>query len=126
MINIDWEELRSVYQDLVDKGNMTDDTEIVFVMVNDDGKAKKNIVKFKNFMSVFWSLSENKDYYVLTLVVQDKDGRILYRHKQRTSGNEEIPDGGNANVIQHWSALTPEEKETYMRLLIAQIEGYEK
>lgn len=126
MININWENLRTVHEELIDSGNLKDDSDIVFTMILSDGKAKKSIVKFKDFMSVFWAISENKDFSVLTLVVQDKEGRILYRHKQLTQGNEEIPDGGNAGVVQNWNALTEDEKSTYMRMLIAQIEGYEQ
>lgn len=125
-INIDWEKLRAVYSDLVDQDNIDHEAEIMFLMILSDGRPKKSIIKFKDFMNFFWSISENKEVCVATLVVQDKEGRILYRHKQSTSGNEEIPDGGHAGVVQHWIALEDHEKETYLKILMAQIEGYEK
>ena len=125
-INVDWEKLRGVYQELVANSGLTDETDIVFIMVLTNGKAKKSIVKFKDFMAFFWAISESKELSVLTLVAQDKDGRILYRYKQRTNGDEEVPDGGHSSVIQNWSALTQTEKETYLIMLLAQIQGYEQ
>jgi len=125
-INVDWEKLRAVHQDLVDNSGLTDETDIIFLVVLNDGKAKKSIVKFRDFMHFFWAISENKDITVITLVAQDKEGRILYRHKQRTVGDEEIPDGGHASVVQSWCALTEQEKNMYLEMLMAQINGYER
>lgn len=125
-INVDWERLRAVYQELVANNGLTPEADIIFMMTLKDGKAKKSMVKFKDFMSFFWAVSESKELDVLTLVAQDKEGRILYRYKQRTNGDEEVPDGGNVGVIQNWNALTPEEKETYLGMLLAQINGYER
>lgn len=125
-INVDWNKLRAIHKSLVTNNGLRDETEVVFLMMLDDGKAKKAVVKFKDFLEFFWALYDNKELRVFTLVVQDKEGRVLYRHKRLNVANEEIPDGGNAAVIQHWGALTPEEKETYMRLLVAQVNGYER
>lgn len=125
-IKLDWDKLREVHKNLSQSFNLTEETNIVFVMIMDDRKARKSIVKFKDFMRFLWSLSENPDYHVLRLVVQDEDGRILYRHKTLTAGNEEIPTGGNSNVITHWGALTQHEKDTYLRLIEAQIQGHDR
>jgi hypothetical protein len=125
-IKLDWDKLRAIHKNLSELPTLHDETEIIFVMIMADKSAKKSIVKFKDFLSFLWSLSENPDYQILTLVVQDKEGRILYRHKTLTAGNEEIPVGGSGSVITHWGSLTQTEKDTYVRLLIAQIEGYEK
>lgn len=125
-INVDWEKLRATYQDLVDSSGLTPEQEIVILMVLTDGKSKKSTIKFKDFMNFFWAISESQDLRILTLVVQDKEGRIIYRHKQRTSGDEEVPDGGHAGVILNWGALTPQEKDTYLSILVAQIQGYER
>lgn len=125
-INVDWEKLRATYQDMVDHSGLTLEQEIIVLMILTDGKAKKSTIKLKDFMSFFWALSESQDLRIMTLVVQDKEGRILYRHKQRTSGDEEIPDGGHAGIIQNWGALTQQEKDTYLSILIAQIQGYER
>lgn len=124
-IKLDWERLRKIYTNLVDNG-IDPEAELLFLLILNDGSVKKANVKFKGFMGFFWDMSENTTWHVIGISVQDKEGRVLYRHRQITSGNEEIPIGGNVNVLQHWVALTPEEKETYMRLLIAQIQGYEK
>lgn len=124
-IKLDWERLQKVYQTLVDNG-LAQEADLLFLLILSDGSVKKAHIKFKEFMKFFWEMSENTMWHVIGVSVQDKEGRILYRHKQVTNGNEEIPVGGNVNVLQHWPALTVEEKETYIRMLIAQIQGYEK
>lgn len=125
-LKVNWEKLRWVQRELAEYGGLQEDTDITFLMLLADGKSKKNIVKFGDFLNFFWAISENTNLKILTLVVQDSDGRVLYRHKQYNKGNEEIPVGGNSNVVQHWAALTPKEKETYLNMLIAQIQGYER
>ena len=125
-INVDWDKLRAIEKHLSEATPLMPETEIIFVMIMGDGTPKKSIIKFKDFLNFFWSISENTNYNVITLVVQDKEGRILYRHKQMTAGNEEIPAGGNAGVFYQWATLTPEEKTTYVRLMVAQINGYER
>jgi hypothetical protein len=125
-INLDWEKLRGVQKYLLENSNLTPDTEITFIMILKSGSAKKSQIKFKDFLSLFWAISDNDDYVIANVVVQDQEGRILYRHRETTSGNEEIPDGGNAGVVTHWSTLTDAEKETHLNILIAQINGYER
>lgn len=125
-INVDWEKLRRVEQHLHEVTPLTPESEITFVMIMSDGSPKKSIIKFKDFLNFFWALSENTQYQIVTLIVQDKEGRVLYRHKQLTAGNEEVPIGGNAGVFAQWATLTPAEKETYVRLLIAQFNGYDR
>lgn len=125
-LNLDWNRLRRVHKDLEEHGDLSAETDITFLFVLTNGQGKKSVVKFKDFMKFLWSVEENANFTVSTLVVQDKEGRVLYRHKQRTNGDEEIPDGGHTGVITHWSAYTPHEKDIYLRILIAQIQGYER
>jgi hypothetical protein len=125
-LKIDWEKLRWVQRELAEYGGLTDEAEVIFLMILKNGKSKKTTIKFGEFLNFFWILSENKELNILTLVVQDDEGRVLYRHKQRNKCDEEIPIGGNTNVVQHWAALTSGEKETYLQMLIAQIQSYER
>ncbi len=125
-LKLDWDKLRAVHEQLTQHPGLTEETEIVFVMIVSDGTAKKSVIKFKDFLNFFWVISENPNYSILTVVVQDKEGRILYRHKRVTVGNEEIPVGGHSNVILQWGTLTPEEKDMYLTILVAQIQGYER
>ena len=123
-IKVDWEKLRMVQYHLTE--NVSDEDEILFTLLIRDGSTKRHVVKFKDFLNFFWSISENTNYNVYTVLVQDTEGRVLYRHKQLTNGNEEIPIGGNESVILHWGALTSKEKDMFVRLTVAQINGYEK
>jgi hypothetical protein len=125
-MNVDWEQLKAIHKHLATNTHLTDDTDIIFIMILHDGSIKRSVVKFKDFLKCFWTIADNKDYFVTTLVVQDNQGRVIYRHKQVTNGNEKIPIGGNSHIISRWSKLTPKEKETFLRLTIAQINGYEK
>ena len=125
-INVDWEKLRNVQKYLSENSGLTPETEITFIMILKSGSAKKSQIKFKDFLSLFWAISDNNDYVVANIVVQDIEGRILYRHREITNGNEEVPDGGNTNVVTLWNTLTDDEKDTYLQILIAQINGYER
>lgn len=125
-INVNWQKLRGVQKYLAENHNLAPETEIVCIMILKNGSAKKSIIKFKEFFAVFWAISENKEYQVSTLVIQDDDGRILYRHRELTKGDEEIPDGGHSGVILYWNTLTQEEKDTYLQILVAQINAQER
>ena len=125
-IKLNWEKLCAIHKDLSESSVLTDDTKVIFVMVMSNKTSQKDVIKFKDFMGFMWALSENKNRQVINLVAKDEEGRILYRHKTITTGNEEIPIGGNDNVIVHWSALNQPEKDIYIRLLEAQINGYER
>lgn len=125
-IKLNWEKICAVYKDLSKSSVLTDNTKIIFIMVMDDRTSQKHQVKFKDFMSFLWATSENPNKRVVNFVVKDEEGRILYRYKTLTNGNEEIPIGGNENVVVHWSALNQLEKDTYIRLLVSQIEGYDR
>ena len=125
-MKLNWDKLCKVHKSLQERQTLNDETTIIFVMITADQRARKAVVKFKEFLNFIWGLSENIEYNVIALVVQDEEGRVLYHHKSLTAGNEEIPTGGNSNVISHWGALTPEEKETYIRLLESQFQAYER
>jgi len=125
-IRLDWEKLKQVHNDLNKQSHLKKETDLVFIMVLHDGSVRKAIVKFKDFLKFFWNLADNPRIYISALAVQDEDGRTLYRHKILTAGMEEIPNGGNINVIPTWGALNTEEKDTYVKLLISQIESYEQ
>lgn len=125
-IKLNWEKLCAIHKDLSESSVLTDETKVIFIIVTSNKKSQKNVIKFKDFMGFLWALSENKSQQVTNLVAKDEEGRVLYRHHTLTAGNEEIPIGGNDNVVVHWSALSQPEKDTYIRLLVSQIEGYDR
>lgn len=124
-MRVDWERLRKVQKNLSELPSLTDETNIVFIIITSDKKARRSLIKFKDFMNFLWAVSENKDYTVATLLVQDEEGRVLYRHKNLNAAFEEIPIGGNTGVVEHWNALSQSERDTYIRILESQIKGYE-
>lgn len=125
-IRLNWKKLCAIHKDLSESSVLTDETKVIFIMVMSNKKSQKSVIKFKDFMNFMWALSENQNGQVINLVAKDEEGRILYRYKTLTAGNEEIPIGGNDNVVVHWSALNQHEKDTYIKLLEAQINGHER
>jgi len=124
-LKLDWNKLKQVQKYLLEDKQMTKNTDIVFVVILKDGSATRSVTKFKNFLGFCWAISEKGGRNIYTLVVQDKEGRILYRHKRLTAGNEEVPSGGNYNIFSNWRTLTQKQKDCYIELLIAQIHSHE-
>lgn len=125
-IRLNWDELREKYEDITQSSNMHANSSIIFTMITADHKIRKSSVKLQNFMKFVWSLSENHDFEITTLLAQDEEGRVLYRYKQLNADLEQVPTGGNASVITHWNTMTPTQKEFYIRLIVSQIQSYEQ
>lgn len=124
-INIDWHKLIEVQKHLSENNGLTPNTDIVFILILQNGKAQKSQIKFKDFLRIFWAISENTSYKINTLVVQDQEGRILYRHKDITTGKEELPTSSNSTVITNWNTLSRDIKDSYLEILISQIYVHE-
>ena len=123
-LRVDWEKLTSVHTHL--NSLMPADADINFIMILQNGTVKRATIKFKDFLAFFWNIYDNVNYNIAALIVQDDEGHTLYRHKRLTTGNEEIPMGGHTSVIEHWSALTQQEKDMYVQMTLAQIYAYER
>lgn len=123
-IKLNWDRVKQLHAELESDGWQKHD-KVVFVLIEKGGKPKKAVVPYSELLKFFWHLIDNDALNVLTFVVQDTEGRVLYRHRQ-VVGNEEIPNGGNIDVIAHWAALTADEKDTYITMLVAQIDAYER
>ena len=124
-IKINWQKLKEAHKYILERGDITDQTDLSFILIFHNGTAHKTIIKFNEFMNFFWKVSDNDHPRILALIVQDKEGRILYRHREFTNGNEEIPIGGHPDIILCWKNLSKQERESYLRLLISQIQAYE-
>lgn len=123
-IRLNWERVKQLHTELTEDG-WKDSDQLSIIMIEKGGKPKKGTVIFRDFYKFFWELTDDDTVKVLTFIIQNKDGKILYRHKQ-VVGNEEVPIGGSSDVISHWAALTDDEKSTYITLLVAQIDAYER
>ena len=123
-IKINWDRVRRLRDELIADG-WKDSDKLLFMIVNKNGQPKKAVIQFKELCKFCWDMSDDDGVQVLTFIIQDKDGKVLYRHRQIV-GNEEIPNGGNADVVAHWAALTEDEKSTYIAILVAQIDAYER
>lgn len=124
MIRLNWDRVKQLHLDLESDGWQEND-QLLFVIIEKGGKPKKATVKFKELYRFCWDLTEDEEIHVLTFMIQDREGKVLYRHKL-VVGNEEVPNGGNADVISHWAALTEDEKHTYVTMLVSQINAYER
>ena len=124
-IKLNWEKVQRVHKELQAKG-YTESTPLTFILFMSDGTPRKSEIVFGDFMKVFWMLSDAEDLRITSLLVQNKSGSVLYRHKKVNSGNEEIPNGGNTEVITAWPKLTAGQKSMYTRMMIAQINAYDK
>lgn len=123
-IKLNWERVKQLHADLESDGWKEED-KLLIIIIAKDGKPKKAIITFKDLYRFCWDMSDNKIEDALTFLIQDAEGRVLYRHRQIV-GNEEIPIGGSSDVITHWAALTDEEKQIYITMLVAQIDAYER
>lgn len=121
-LKFNWQRVSEVHKTLR-LGGFTPETKLMFVLVLSDGSTKKQQVLFRDFMDFFWSLSENKKLSAQALFVQDRSGKIIYRHNQVTNGNEEIPTGGNPQIVTGWKNFSKKERDTYLKLMIAQIQA---
>ena len=124
-IKLNWEKVQRVQRELENRG-YTETTPLVFIIFLSDGSPRKVEIVFGDFMKVLWSLSDSQDLKVTSLLVQNQSGSVLYRHKKINNGNEEIPNGGNTEVITQWNSLTDEDRSMYTRMMIARIQAYDK
>ena len=124
-IKLNWELLHKVHKELKDNG-YKDNTKVIFTLFFINSTPRKVDVPFSEFLQVFWKLSDTDSSKITSLVVQNTDGAVLYRHKRLNKGNEEIPNGGNTDVILNWNGLKENEKSMYMNMLIASINAYDK
>ena len=122
-IRLNWERVRTVHGRLSAEGFQID-TPITFLIRMRDGQTRKSDIPFKNFLRFFWALTESTDSWVETLIVQDKGGRVLFRYNHRNSCERQLPQGGNPEIVTNWNSFSQQEKDTYLRLIIAQINAY--
>lgn len=122
-IRVNWERVRSIHQRLSAEGYEAE-TPITFLIRLRDGQTRKSDSTFKNFLRFFWVLTESQEARVECLIVQDKGGRVLYRYSYRPDYERQIPQGGNPEIVTNWNTFSPQEKDTYLRLIIAQINAY--
>lgn len=123
IMHINWQKIKKLHADLI-KDGWKDEDPLLFIMILKNGQPRKSVILFKDLLNFFWSLTESNKIEIAAMVIQDKEGKILYRHKQ-VDGNEEIPIGGNVNIVKNWTAFSDEQKETYLRILISQINSYD-
>lgn len=123
-MKVDWKRLTNIHNTLLQENRLQPETDITFILILNNSKPKKSIVKFKDFLKFLWQLSESKKLEVQNLIAQDPEGRVLYRFKRRNACNEEIPDGGNNHIIQNWNNLNETQKSVYLKLLISQLQAY--
>jgi len=124
-IRLNWRRVQRAYKRIKQRG-YSNNAPVVFTLLTSDGVPRRTEILFKDFLRFFWTLSESKELKVISILVENKAGIVLYRHKRVNKGNEEIPNGGNIKVVAHWNALTPNEQSMYTKMMISQINAYDK
>jgi hypothetical protein len=122
-LRLNWVQIKEIYNKLIAEGADGND-ELVCVVVGQNAGIKEVTIKVSDFLRFMWKISDMIHRKINSLIIKDSHGRIIYTHKNINKGNEEIPRGGNANVVSNWNALNPDEREVYLTLMIAQINGY--
>jgi hypothetical protein len=123
-LKVNWKKINEIKEDLVNKGFL-DDTKLRVMILHYDGDYKKTNIQFKDFLQFMWSLSDSKELDIAGLVITDEEGSILYRHKRITECQEEVPNTGNPYVVKNWNKFSKEQKNTYLTILISQLQSYE-
>jgi len=123
-IKLNWDRVKQLRTDLESEG-WKDQDKLFFILIVKNSKPKKATITFSQLYQFCWDMMEDESIQIVTFIIQDLDGKVLYRHRQ-VNGNEEIPNGGNIDVILCWASLTQNEKNMYVAMLVAQINAYEK
>lgn len=124
-IKLNWDRIKQFHADLLSDGWKDTDKLLFVLFVEKNGKPVKGTIIFKELQRFCWNMIDDDKINIITFIIQDVEGRILYRHRQ-VVGNEEVPNGGNTDVVTHWAALSQDEKDTYITMLVAQIDAYER
>jgi hypothetical protein len=120
-IKLNWETVCKVNERLTNEMKIPADAPITFNLLLTDNKIVKRTIRFEHFLKFFWDISETNSVQVIGLVITDRQGHVLYRHKQVTAGSEEIPSVGNPSILEGWNELSDQAKQTYLEITIAQI-----
>lgn len=123
IMKINWKRLYEVKTHLSD--NFNDEDPLTLIMILRNGTARKKVIKIKDLLPFFWKAYDSPKVSIVNLIIKDKLGQIAYRHKYITTGDEEIPVGGNPSLVANWNSFTKKKKDTLIKLLVAQITSYE-
>jgi len=117
-LRFNWKRLTEINRRLVE---FDPKDELSFFIFLKDESIKNLMVHAQDFLPTLWKLGEQKKFKIVGLIVKDPTGQELFRYKKLTRGNEEIPEGGNGDVVLRWNTFSELEKDTYLKLLVSQI-----
>lgn len=125
MLNVNWPQLRQLYQDIKTQENIQDNDYVTFQCISKDIKTGKKTklhkrVRFSEFLKVFWDLCESP-IHILSLVVTTANGTEIYKHRDRHP--ETMPIGGSPHIVANWNKLDDIQKELWLKITMAQIEA---
>lgn len=92
---------------------------LIFTIQLKNGQTTKRAVEFKNFLQFFWYIDENKVLNVQNILVTDFAGNTLYQYANTAS--EKLPPESLEPRIKNWNQYSKEEKESYLKILYAQL-----
>lgn len=123
-IKINWERVKKLKEDMIAAGFKDDDI-LNLIVAFDNENVRKMSVFHKDLMRFFWTISEAKRENLSAFIIQDKSGRIWYRHSYNED-KEQIPVGGNPEVVLKWNSLDDITKQTHLKLLISKLSSYDE
>jgi hypothetical protein len=91
---------------------------IVFTILFKNNQTLRKVIEFKDFLKFFWYIYDNNKISITDLIVSDSDGNELYKHVL----TEKLPKDSSNHAVQHWNSLNDSQKETYLKILYAQLQ----
>lgn len=123
-MRIDWTSLKKVRDDLEKNANLNDDTSLLFIIKPHKNESVKANVKFKDFLKMFFTLSEER-FKIIQIMVFNTEHELLYKLGKdlEYSENKPLTTPETPNTIAEWNTFNSFKKSALMKILLSQIGG---
>lgn len=123
-MRIDWTNLKTVRDDLEKSAKLTADTNLIFIIRPQKNESVRATVKFKDFLKMFFTLSEER-FKIIQVMVFDINNTLLYKLGKNLeySENKPLTTEATPNTIAEWNTFNSFKKSALMKILLTQIGG---
>lgn len=118
MINLQWNEITEIYEELKKK-KITKNSNIIFsIQIFNQQEPLLLKHKFHEFQKIMWGMLDSEHTVKELMIV--KDGNILYHfeHKQETL---EIVAKATNKIVLNWNKLKPDERKAHINITLSEI-----